>query len=283
MLTVVASGVWLSMRPDRRADNTKLQVAASFYPLYDFARQVGGDKVQVINITPSGMEPHDYEPSAKDLTRLLQSDVFVYNGVMEPWAAGFLQGYKGKVVKASDGMELLGGSDPHFWLDPVLAEKIVRHVQRTLLEADPSNGDYYAKRAQDYILKLQKLDQDFSDAMASCTVQDVVVSHNAFSYAAKRYKFNILSIAGVSPEIEPSPARLAELTKIVKERQIKYVLFETLVSPRLADTIAKETGASTLVLDPLEGLRNEDQQQGKDYISVQRENLATLRRARACQ
>ncbi len=283
VLAILISGVWLAARTDGGEDNGKLQVSASFYPLYDFARQVGGDKVAVVNVTPSGVEPHDYEPSAKDLAHLLHTDVFIYNGLMERWTSGFLQDYKGKVVKASDGIDLLPGNDPHFWLDPVLAGKTVAHIQQTLSEADPANSNYYARRAADYTQKLQKLGQEYSDTLTACATRDVVVSHDAFSYVAARYKFNILSIAGMSPEAEPSPARLAELTRLVKEKQIKYVLFETLVSPRLADTIARETGAGTLVLDPLEGLNNESQKQGKDYLAVQRKNLDTLKRAMACQ
>lgn len=284
VLAVVAGGIWWGTRPDvaGRTDG-KLQVAASFYPLYDFAKQVGGDKVAVENATPAGVEPHDYEPSAKDLARLQQSDVFIYNGLMEPWAEGFLQDYKGKVVKASDGVELLDGNDPHFWLDPVLAQKTVDSIRDALSAADPENHAYYRDRAAQYNQKLSDLNNAFTAGLKNCDTSDVVVSHDAFSYVAQRYGFTIIPIAGISPEEEPSPARLAELTGVVKEKHIKYVLFETLVSPRLADTIAKETGGGTLVLDPLEGLSDDDQKQGKDYLSIQRANLETLRLARACR
>jgi zinc transport system substrate-binding protein len=283
VLLIAVTFVWIGTRPGDKPGDEKIKVAASFYPLYDFARQVGGDKVSVSNATPPGVEPHDYEPAAKDLARLQQTDVFLYNGLMEHWAEGFLRDYKGKVIKASAGIELLDGNDPHFWLDPVIAQQTVGVIADRFAAADPENGSYYKDRAKAYSQNLADLDKEFRNGLANCEQRTVVASHDAFSYVAKRYNFEVAAIAGISAEQEPSPDRLAELSRLVKQRNIKYVAFETLVSPRLADTIASETGASTLVLDPLEGLSNEDQKNGKDYLSVQRENIENLRRALACR
>jgi zinc transport system substrate-binding protein len=285
LLAVVSAGIVVMLRQTAadKSDNSKVSVVASYYPLYDFAKNVGGDKVQVTNLTPPGAEPHDYEPSAKVLAEAQRSDVFVYNGgVFEPWADTFVRDYKQEDVKARSGITIAAG-DPHFWLDPVLAQKIVANIRDGLSKADPANKEYYAKNADSYSAKLAQLDQDFRSGLEHCDQDTIITSHDAFGYVSQRYGFGVESIAGLSPEEEPSAARLAELSDLMNEKGIGYVFFESLVSPVLADTIAQETGAQTLVLDPIEGLSNEDQKQGKDYVSVQRENLANIRTALACE
>lgn len=285
LLAVVTAGIVLMLGQTAadKSDSSKLTVTASYYPLYDFAKNVGGDKVQVTSLTPAGAEPHDYEPSAKALAEARRSDVFVYNGgVFEPWADTFVRDYRQEAVKARSGIAIAAG-DPHFWLDPVLAQKIVGNIRDGLSRADPANKQYYAKNADSYIAKLVRLDEDFRSGLGRCDQDTIITSHDAFSYVSQRYGFSVESIAGLSPEEEPSAARLAELSDLMNEKGIGYVFFESLVSPALADTIAQETGAQTLVLDPIEGLNNEDQKQGKDYVSVQQENLANLRTALACE
>lgn len=306
VVALITAGVAWGASRSGIVDNGKLQVTATYYPLYDFAKQVGGDKVQVTNLTPAGAEPHDYEPSAKALADARKAEVFIYNGgTFEPWIDSFLSDYKNTAVKSSDGIELRAGEehahgeeeeehheeeehegeikDPHFWLDPVLAQQIVRNIRDGFIKADPENRELYEANADEYIAKLAALDESFKTGLQTCDHRTIITSHGAFSYAAARYDITVESIAGISPEMEPSAARLAELSEHVREEGINYVFFETLVSPRLADTIAAETGAQTLVLDPIEGLTDEDQQQGKNYISVQEQNLANLRTALACQ
>jgi zinc transport system substrate-binding protein len=277
------------------ATNDKLKVVASYYPLYDIAKNVGGDKVQVTNITPAGSEPHDYEPTPQQLVEAQKAGVFVYNGAtLEVWANKFLPDFKQTVINASQGINLQQGQDeagkasskikdPHFWLDPVLAEQIVNNVRDGLSKADSKDKDYFSAKADSYKAELAQLDKDFQTDLANCQSRSTITSHAAFGYLAKRYNLDIASIAGVSPDVEPSAAKLAELTQMVKDKNIKYVFFESLVSPRLADTIAKETGAKTAVFDPIEGISEDDQKQGKDYLSVQRENLANLRTALSCR
>jgi zinc transport system substrate-binding protein len=285
VLVLVAVGTFFAVRQAATPSSTSnMQVSASYYPLYDFARNIGGSKVQVTNLTPDGAEPHDYEPSPKTLITIQQSDVFVYNGgAMEPWVNTFLNDYTHHKVKASTGIPLHKDKDPHFWLDPIYAQQIVKNILDGLIAADPANKGYYSKNAAAYIGKLTTLGQDFKHGLSACKQDTVISSHDAFSYVADRYNFKIESISGVDPEQEPSAARLAEISQIVNQKQLDYIFFESLVSPRLADTIAQETGAKTLVFEPIEGLSNEDQKQGKDYISVQRENLRNLRTALACQ
>lgn len=269
-----------------------ISVSTSFYPLYDFTRNVGGSHVSVTNITPAGAEPHDYEPSAQDLVRAQKSDVFVYNGGhMEPWTDKFVKEYSHVTVKASAGIALhtatLDGEsnvkDPHFWLDPVFAQQIVRNIRDGLIKADPAHAADYTKNAANYIAKLQALDHDYATGLQKCQLHAIITSHEAFGYVAARYHFAAHAIAGLSPDSEPSAAKMAELTQLARQQNIHYIFFESLVSPRLADTIAQEVGAKTLVFDPLEGLTNEAQKQGQNYLSVQQQNLTALRTALACQ
>jgi zinc transport system substrate-binding protein len=296
LLAVLVGSILLATHRTKplETDPNKLQVAASFYPLYDFAKHVGGDKIQVTNMTPAGAEPHDYEPAPQLLARTQKTPVFIYNGGhLEPWTAGFLTDYKHTAVKASQGIDLMTADDeddpdktvqdPHFWLDPVFARQIVVNISDGLSEADPANARYYAQNAETYLRRLDQLDQAFRHGLANCQLRTVISSHDAFSYLGKRYGLEIISIAGLSPDEEPSAASLAQVSQTVREQEIKYVFFESLVSPRLADTIAAETGAKTLVFDPIEGLTAAAQKQGKEYISVQQENLANLRTALACQ
>ncbi|HUC89244.1 MAG TPA: zinc ABC transporter substrate-binding protein [Patescibacteria group bacterium] len=284
-VTAILGGVafMISQNNTSIKDNGKLKVAASYYPLYDFAKNIGGNKISVINMTPPGAEPHDFEPSPKALADASKSAVFIYNGGnLEPWTKGYLQDYKHTAIKASTGIALQA-QDPHFWLDPVLAKQVVINIRDGLIKADPANSVYYTYNAADYIVKLAQLDQDYRNGLATCQTRTIITSHQAFSYLAKRYNLDVMAIAGISTDEEPSAAKLAELSQAVRADNIKYIFFESLASPKLADTIAKETGAKTLVFDPIEGLTNEAQKQGQDYISVQRQNLANLRTALACQ
>ncbi|HUS26675.1 MAG TPA: zinc ABC transporter substrate-binding protein [Nevskiaceae bacterium] len=296
LLALLGSGIAFAINRSTTSStsNDKVSVAASFYPLYDFAKNVGRGQVSAVNITPAGAEPHDYEPSPKTLANAQKSDVFIYNGAhMEPWVDGFLQDYKHTSVKASRGVDLRKATDeedpnkqvqdPHFWLDPVLAQHIVAIIRDGLIKADPTHKAEYTKNAAVYTAKLAQLDKDFQAGLASCQTRTIITSHDAFSYLAQRYNLQVVSIAGISPDEEPSAQKLAELSKLVEDKHIKYVFFESLVSPRLADTIAAEAGANTLVFDPIEGLSNDNQKQGKNYLSVQRQNLANLRTALACQ
>lgn len=295
-VALVTLGIWFAVRHNAQSngqDAHKLQVTASYYPLYDFAKAVGGDKVQVTTMTPPGAEPHDYEPSPQALIAAQKSAVFIYNGgQLEPWVTNFVKEYRHTAVRASDGINLVLAedtdnpgrvADPHFWLDPILAQQIVDSIEQGFAKADPANKDVFAQNATAYKAKLTQLNADYQQGLANCQLNTVITAHDAFSYMAARYNLQVIAIAGMSPDEEPSAGRLAQLSQLVREQGIQYILFERLVSPRLADTIATETGAHTLVFDPIEGLAAADQKQGKDYLSIQHENLKNLRTALACQ
>ncbi|OAT79769.1 metal ABC transporter substrate-binding protein [Desulfotomaculum copahuensis] len=270
----------------------KIAVVATIYPLADFASQVGGDRVQVTCLVPAGVEPHDWEPAPRDMARIAGAQVFIYNGAgMEPWVdsqVSMLQGKGVKVVEASQGLDLIsaagagnrpGAVDPHIWLDPVQAQKIVARIRDALISVDPKEAAYYSNRAQAYLEKLAVLDREYAGAVKTFHSRDIVTSHDAFAYLARRYGLRQLSVTGLSPDSEPDPAQMAALIAFCREHKVKYIFTEKLVSPRLADTLAREAGASTLVLDPIEGLTAAEQSRGENYLLIMRQNLANLKKA----
>lgn len=274
------------------ADAGKLRVVASFYPMYFFASEIGGDRVSVTNITPSGAEPHDYEPSTQDMARIESADVLVLNGSVEAWAdkeKGALAGSQVTIVTAGQGLltkqlteEGETMSDPHIWLDPILAKQEARAIAQGLMKADPANADYYAQNEQALDAKLDQLDSDYKIGLAECSNKNIVTSHAAFAYLSERYGLNQVAISGLSPDEEPSSAQLAKVADFARANKVKYIFFESLVSPKLSQTIATEVGAQTKVLDPIEGISDEDMANGDDYFSVMRSNLQNLKIALEC-
>lgn len=294
LLVVVASifglllyGISYRFRQQNQADvsDARMQVVASFYPLAHIAQQVGKEHVEVLNLTPAGSEPHDFDPSPRDIATLQNSDVFIYNGIgFEPWANRILAELSGqgvRVIDASEGLELISG-DPHVWLDPILVQEQVQNIATVFAEVNSAHANFYTENARTYTQDLAILDEEFAQGLADCTRRDIVTTHAAFAYLAKRYNLNMISIGGISPDAEPTPSRLAEISQLVRERGITHIFFETLVSPKIAETIAHETGVQTASLNPLEGLTEQEMSEGKDYSSVQKENLEVLRIALGC-
>ncbi len=283
----------------------QLTVAASFYPLAYFAEQVGKGLVAVTQITPGGVEPHDYEPTPSQLASAYQAKVFLMNGEgVDAWGDKIIDDLKAHgviTIRMADTITPMGGFsesgeidpthpssananayDPHLWLDPVLAEKEAALIRDAFVRADPAHAGEYQANAAALLGQLASLDREYRQGLAQCKVKDAVVSHNAFRYMAKEYGFTTLAIAGLDPEQEPSPSRVAALADLARREHIRYIFFETLVSPKIAQTVATEIGAQSLVLNPLEGLTKDDEEQGKDYLSIMRDNLQNLRTALQC-
>jgi len=273
-------------------NNKKLQVSASFYPLYFFSSQIGGDKASVQNITPAGSEPHDYEPTAQDVARIENGNMLVLNGGVEAWGDKIKDNLKGKNVKiivAGEGLltkDLTENGeqmrDPHVWLNPQLAKKEAEKITEGYITIDPANTNYYKDNEKQLDNKLIQLDAEYKKGLANCQSKDIITSHTAFAYLADAYGLRQVSISGISPDEEPSPQQLADVADFAKKNSVKYIFFETLVSPKLSETIANEVGAKTLVLDPLEGISDEDRMQGKNYFTVMEENLKNLQTALEC-
>ncbi len=292
----------------------KVKVVVTFYPIEYLVSRIGGDRTEVTSLVPNGVEPHDWEPKVTDLKTLNRARVFVYNGAgFEPWVNKVLKSLDNKsliAVDSSQGIELLKGqeddheghghkepshkesghkepghkgeTDPHIWLDPNNTIYQANLVLKALIEADPAGRAFYEANAQGLIEELRVLDQEYR-TLASCANREIVISHAFFAYPAKRYGLELISIArGLSPEAEPTPKQMAEIIKTVREKKLKFVFIEPLVSDKLAKTIASETGAGILTLNPLEGLTAEERAQGKDLISLMRENLKNLKIALDC-
>jgi len=282
----------------------KLKVVTSFYPLAEIARTVGNDHVDVLNLVPPGAEPHDFEPSPKDILALNNADLVIINGLgFEPWADKIIPGLQQKNIKiidiSKDIPELLKPTeplpsaetageeehfvyDPHFWLDPLMYIRETQTISKTLEKIDPSYSDSFEKNTEAFVAQLQELDGEFRNGLKSCQLKEIVTNHAAFGYLAKEYGLTMVAISGMSPDAEPSPKKLAELTDLVKKDNVKIIFTETLLSPKVSDTVAKETGTETRVLNPIEGLTEVEMKNGENYISMMKKNLESLRTALEC-
>jgi len=268
----------------------KLRVVASFYPVAEAAGRVAGERAVVTNLTPAGTEPHDLELTPGQVDQLEDADLVLYlGGGFQPALEEIAARRDGPKVDLLEDLPLEKGAaeegetrDPHFWLDPALMEKAVERIQAALGEALPDERGELERNAATYRAELRALDARYKTALFTCRRKELVTSHAAFHYLASRYGLSQQSITGLSPETEPDPERLAELTDLVRRRNATTVFYETLVSPDVAQTLARQTGARTAVLNPLEGLTDEQAQKGATYISVMDDNLAALKDALGC-
>ncbi|MBT2696135.1 zinc ABC transporter substrate-binding protein [Bacillus sp. ISL-40] len=276
--------------------SNKLQIVTTFYPMYYFAQKVAGNSANVELLVPNGAEPHDWEPTAKDMAKIQDADMFIYNSrYFESWTEKVLKSINDSnlnVVEASNGIELMdaleseeeehnsehaSAKDPHVWLSPVLAQQEVENIAKALEHADPKNKDQFEKNAADLNSQLTDLDRLYKETIDKAKKKEFVTQHAAFGYLAKQYGLTQIPIAGLSPDVEPTLGKLAALTELTKKDNVKIIYFEELTSSKVAQTLADEIGAKTEVLNPLEGLTKEEQEKGLDYIDVMKKNLEALK------
>lgn len=278
----------------------KINVVTSFYPLYDFASKIGGEHVHVVNAVPTGVEPHDWAPKSRDISLMSKAELFVYQGAgFEGWVNDFLgsknKDAKVKVVEASKGLDLLkadnadhtdhadhaaeSGFDPHAWLSPRNAVKMAENIKNGLVEVDPAHQRDYEANFQKLSEQLDQLDQSFKRELGKVQKKDIVVSHQAFAYLCRDYGLTQKAIMGLAPDSEPTAQDMKGIVDFVKANNVKYIFFEELVSDKLAKTLAKDAKIETLVLNPLEGLTDEQAKAGEDYVSVMNKNLQNLVKA----
>lgn len=295
------------------ADEGGLSIAASFYPLQWLSEQVVGDHGTVTGLTPPAVEPHEYELTPGDTAATAEADVVVYLSAFQPSVdAAVEQQAEGRAFDAADSarLDLLyredhteehaedgedhtedhteehaeesaeGVTDPHFWHDPLRMADVGDALAETLSSADEPNRAGYTANAADLRERLTALDREFRAALATCASRDLVTSHSAFGYLADAFDLRQFGISGLAPDEEPAPGSLGEATDFVRAHDVQTVYVETLTSPAVAETVARETGARTLQLDPIEGLT--DQSQGADYLGVMRANLSNLRADQRC-
>ncbi len=304
-------------------------VVASFFPIAEVSRAVVGDLANVIVITPEGTEPHDYEPTPKQIEQILSADVFFMNGAgLDPWGEKLhtdLETKQVAVLELTDGVALKEGGahehhdeaaheetgehhdedqhaaeevhadeaghahedetgkDPHVWLDPTVMMRAATALRDEMMSIDPNNATQYAQQTQVFLSALESLDAAYKTGLSTCEKDSIIVSHDAFAYLSGRYGFTTHAIAGLSPSAEPSAKQLAELAAEAKENGTEYIFFESLVSPKLAQTLAAEVGAKTLVLTPIEGRNEEEAAANATYISLMEQNLNNLKTALACK
>lgn len=286
-------------------DDGRTSVVASFYPAQFLAQRIGGDAVSVETLTSPGTEAHDLELTAKQVVAVNEADVLVYLTHFQEavdHAVDDADRDAATTVDMASGVEELtdeeghdhdhehgeeghdhdhGGIDPHVWLDPANMVTAAEGVRDALIEADPDNAATFEANADELITELEALDTDFTQGLASCERTEFVTSHAAFGHLAHAYDLTQVPISGLDPQSEPTTAALAEITEQVREHGLTTVFTERLASSALAETVARETGAATAVLDPIEGLS--DETSDEDYVSLMRQNLDALTKANGCR
>jgi zinc transport system substrate-binding protein len=287
--------------PQDRQEQEKITVVASFYPLYEFASRVVSDRAEVSSLVPAGVETHDWEPTAEDVSRGRAADVLVINSAgFEIWADDM----EAKVVaNTSEGIEFnyekeneagddehghvgaaSGGVNPHIWLDPILAKHQIDKIRDVMASSDPANADYYNQNADRFMAELDSLDAFIRSELADCDKSDFIAFHDAFIHFSERYGLRQHSIHGVSPEREILPQTLQQIIELANEFDINVIYSEDLIDSRLADTIANEIpDGKVLVLSPIEGIDKEEQTVGIGYIDKMKQNIANLKEGLECR
>jgi zinc transport system substrate-binding protein len=308
-LVIVASLFLPGCNREDHTGSKKLQVVTTLFPLYDFARIIAGDRADISMLLPPGMEPHSFEPKPNDIVRVNKSGLFIYtNRYMEPWAESILKGVDRQRLKVVDagqgvgyansspsdghdhqthndrGVELhAGGIDPHIWLDFANAEIMVNNILAGFVVSDPANAPVYKQNATTLKTALVELDRRYRDALASCATRTFLHGgHFTFGYLARRYGLEYHSLSGVSSESEPSAAKMAAMVRQIKSSGVHYLFAEELLSPRLSNTLANESGVAVLMLHGAHNLGRDDMSRGIGFIELMEQNLKNLQKGLEC-
>jgi len=286
----LVAGLTSACRLPKSGDHT---VVASFYPLYFIAERVAGRYNDVVDLTPPGVEPHEYELTVRQVAEIDNARVGFYEHGVAPsidqamdndspdHALDVTSVVPLAAPVAGSGVEHTSDDkDPHFWQDPTLMAEATRAFASTMAEADPAHAAYYRAQGRRLVRDLGRVDAAYRRTLANCRVDTIVVSHDAFEYLARRYGVDVVPIAGLEPDAEPSLQRLHDLANLIRDRGVTTVFFETLASPDLAESLAGDVGARSAVLDPIEGLSSDDPD--ATYLTLMRQNLAALAKAGDC-
>ena len=273
----------------------KVTVTAAFFPLAAAVAQVGGSLVKVTNLTPAGVEPHDIELNTQQAESVLDADlaVMVGNG-FQPQVEDIAADRDGPTLNVLKALPINAGDkkveegdatalDPHVWLDPVLYQSVVDAIASALSKVDPNHAADYTANAAAYNAKLVALNTEYETGLANCSRQLLVTAHEAFGWLTQRYGLIPEGIAGISPDAEPNPQRLADLTDLVEKKGVTTIYTEDLVSPKVSRTLAREAGGlKTATLNPLEGLTAKQIKAGATYISEMQDNLQAIQKGLGC-
>ena len=282
-------------RSDHSDSKKKVTVTAAFFPLAAAVAQVGGSLVKVTNLTPAGVEPHDIELNTQQAESVLDADlaVMVGNG-FQPQVEDIAADRSGPTLNVLKALPINAGDkkveegdatalDPHVWLDPVLYQSVVDAIASALSKVDPDHAADYTANAAAYNAKLVALNTEYETGLANCSRQLLVTAHEAFGWLTQRYGLTQEGIAGISPDAEPNPQRLADLTDLVEKKGVTTIYTEDLVSPKVSRTLAREAGGlKTATLNPLEGLTAKQIKAGATYISEMQDNLQAIQKGLGC-
>jgi zinc transport system substrate-binding protein len=304
-------GIFAGVKCSRtfQTHSDKITVVTTLFPLYDFAKNIGGDKIEVSLLLPPGVEPHSFEPTPGDIAKINKADIFIFTGeFMEPWAHSIISAIDNKkiiVVDASTDVNLipafqhhehfesdnhnkqnhqLSEMDPHIWLDFDNDKIIVDNITAALIRIDSANTDFYKQNAEAYKTKLQALDDSFKTGHANCGTRTIVFGgHYAFGYLAQKYNLKYLSAQGLSPDAEPTAQDLIELVQQVRKDNIHYIFYEELTSPKIAETLANETNTKMLLLNAGHNVSRADLENNVSFISIMQKDLENLKIGLECK
>lgn len=326
---ILIGGLWLvttktkkstlTPTPSNQSSSTKIQVVTTLFPLYDFAKQIGKDKVEVTLLLPPGAEAHSFEPKPADILKINNANLFIYTGdFMEPWAKKILNGTDNKkltALNASQNISIIKldnshdqkhqhnheqtkienehehkheyndnhSIDPHIWLNFHNAQIITNSITQALIKIQPENKNFFEENSKKYIAELEKLDQTYQQQLADCPTKKIIYGgHYAFGYLANRYNLDYIAAQGFSPESEPTAQDLAKLTEQVKKEQLHHIFYEELENPKIAEIIAKETGAELLSLNSAHNVSKKDLADNISFISIMQKNLTNLIKGLNC-
>ena len=287
-----------SSNKSEASQRNKITVVATLFPQYDFAKQIAGDKAEVSLLLPPGTESHTYDPSPADILKVSDSDIFLYTGKeMEPWADKIINSVKNKnliVGNVSAEIDLMQvehhhhhnetchhehNLDPHIWLDPTLAAKMVDNIALTFCQKDPQNNDYYKNNAENYKNKLYELDDNFKNMINSSKRKAIVfVGRFAHLYFIKHYGLEyIAAFDGCSNEAEPSVKKISKIIDFIHKNNIPTIYYEEISEPKVANSIAEQTGTKTLKFSTIHNVTKEQLENNVTYIDLMQENLENLR------
>jgi zinc transport system substrate-binding protein len=286
LAVILLVGLFSGCAVPNSSDDGKIKVYTSFYPMYDFAKKIGGDRIALENMVPTGTEPHEWEPSSGDMAKLEKADVFIYHGAgMEHWTDKVLKNISNQnmvAIEAAKDIPLIedgSAHDAHAWLSIKNAKQELAAIRDGFSKADPEGAQVYQENYNKWEKEFDALDTEYRETLSSLSKKDIIVSHQAFGYLCRDYGLNQMAISGLDSSSEPSPARMAEIIRFAKDNGIRIIFAEELASEKVPSSIAREIGGELRTLNPLEGLSKEEEQSGADYLSVMRENLNSLKEA----
>lgn len=300
--TIAVLTAFTSCKPaDRSSSNGqhKILVVTTLFPLYDMAKHIGGEKAEVSLLLPPGVEPHSFEPRPSDIVQISKADIFIYTGkFMEPWAEDIVKRAANKnliVIDSSKGVKMVpadfhdadepaGSLDPHIWLDFDNAKTMVGNIVKALQTKDSEDSGYYEQKGEDYSNKLTEMDSSFKKTFAACKDKEIIYGgHYAFGYFARRYGLKYIAAQGISPDAEPTAKGMADLVNQIRKDKIKYIFYEELTSPKIAETLADETHVKLLLLNAAHNVTREQLDQGVSFFDILKHDLDNLKVGLECR